>query len=105
MQRKSLQALTRSVFHVVIAAAAVSFTAGAAHADSTAARKLGQIGLINQTLQPKPPKPSPSYEPNNSSTYNANDAANANARSATNAGNPANPNPPAGAYPLTPNTK
>jgi hypothetical protein len=83
----------------VIASAAVS-----AHADS-AARKLGQVGLINQTLQPKPPKSAPGYEPNNSSTYNANDAANANTRNAVNAGNPAAATPPAGAYPLKPNTR
>jgi hypothetical protein len=72
--------------------------AATAHAES-AARKLGQVGLINQTLQPKPPKSSPAYEPNNSSTYNA------NARNGVNAGNAAAATPPAGAYPLKPNTQ
>ncbi|VXB05761.1 conserved exported hypothetical protein [Burkholderia sp. 8Y] len=33
----------------------------ASHADSSAAQKLGQIGVINQTLQPKPAKSSPAY--------------------------------------------
>jgi hypothetical protein len=75
--------------------------AGAAHADSRAAQKLGQMNIINQNLQPKPLR-SPSgnstaANPNPNSTYDANGAANTGARNAA--------TPPAGAYPLKPNTK
>ncbi len=79
--------------------------AAAAHADSRAAQKLGQMNIINQQFQPKPPKSSPGYSnsigpnANANSTYNANDAANAGGRNA------ATQVPPAGAYPLKPNTK
>jgi hypothetical protein len=90
---------------LMVASAALS-VAAAAHADGRAAQKLGQVGLINQTLQPKPLR-SPSgvanpTNPNPNSTYNANDAAKSNAR---NAANGANGGVPAGAYPLKPNTK
>ncbi|WP_050452320.1 hypothetical protein [Candidatus Burkholderia verschuerenii] len=92
------------VANALIIGATMLGVVASAHADS-AARKLGQVGLINQTLQPKPPKSSLGYEPNTNSTYNANDAANANTRNAVNAGNPAAAAPPAGAYPLKPNTR
>jgi hypothetical protein len=44
-----------------------------AHADGRAAQKLGQMGIINQTFQPKPPRSSPGYsaqpDQNANSTY------------------------------------
>jgi hypothetical protein len=103
------KALWRTAGRAWMAASAVLCIAASAHADGRAAQKLGQVGLINQTLQPKPLR-SPSgvanpASPNPNSTYNANDAANANARNAANAGNAGNGGVPAGAYPLKPNTK
>jgi hypothetical protein len=40
--------------------AGLCFTTSA-HADGRAAQKLGQMGIINQTFQPKPPHSSPGY--------------------------------------------
>jgi len=77
------------IHRIAVAALAISAAglgiANLAHADGTAARKLGQVGVINQTLQPKPPKSSPgAYSNSNSATTNSgsagNGANNANAR-------------------------
>jgi hypothetical protein len=66
----------RAIAGVLGASVAALCVAGNAHADSRAAQKLGQMGIINQTLQPKPPKSSPGYsaQPNSNanSTYNPN---------------------------------
>ncbi|WP_244817327.1 hypothetical protein [Caballeronia sp. Lep1P3] len=65
--------------------------ASAAHADGTAARKLGQIGVINQTMQPKAPRSSPgAYSNSNAPTNNSTNAVNPGYQ--TNPGNAANAN-------------
>lgn len=87
MNRNAVAALTFGV--------AAVFIVDAAHADSRAAQKLGQIGVINQTLQPKPPKSSPGAASNSpspnaaTSGYTGNAAINANGANA-NAANSAN---------------
>ncbi|SAK67105.1 hypothetical protein [Caballeronia ptereochthonis] len=83
---------------LIVGAAGLCF-ATAASADSQAAKKMGQMGVINQTLQPKPLKSNNAYSNsantntarpgyNANSTYNPNaaNAANANAVNAGNAG-------------------
>jgi hypothetical protein len=101
MKTARSSALWQCVGRPVAVAAVGACIAGTAHADSRAAQKLGQMNIINQNLQPKPlrapPANSTAPNPNTSSTYDANGAANANARNAA--------TPPAGAYPLKPNTK
>jgi hypothetical protein len=92
MQRKEviMNRHTKAAAWGVIAGALIATNA---HADGRAAQKLGQMGIINQTFQPKPPKSSPGYSaqpsPNNNSTYNPNtinSTNNANAANAANAG-------------------
>ncbi len=79
--------------------------ADAAHADSRAAQKLGQMNIINQQLQSKPPRSSPGYQ----NAPNTNPSINSNNPATVQPGGPAAPsapaNPPAGAYPLKPNTR
>lgn len=100
MKRDRNRALRRAMQVALIAGAAGLCFATAASADSQAAKKMGQIGVINNTLQPKPVQPAYSNPPpantvnpgyNANSTYNpntANAAANANA---VNAGKAAAP--------------
>ncbi|KDR36865.1 hypothetical protein BG57_10865 [Caballeronia grimmiae] len=83
-----------AVASLALGVAAV-FIVEAAHADNRAAQKLGQIGVINQTLQPKPPKSSPGGYSNSPNTnaptpgYTGNTAINANAANAANSANAA----------------
>jgi hypothetical protein len=67
--------------YALIASAMTMGLISAAHADGRAAQKLGQMGIINQQFQSKPPKSSPGYSnnataPNANSSYNANSSAN-----------------------------
>ncbi|MFM0049465.1 hypothetical protein [Caballeronia grimmiae] len=86
-----------AVASLALGVAAV-FIVEAAHADNRAAQKLGQIGVINQTLQPKPPKSSPGAYSNSPNTNaptpgytgtTGNTANNANAANAANSANAA----------------
>jgi hypothetical protein len=56
-----------SVVAFAIGAGGLVF-ATASQADNSAAHKLGQIGVINQTLQPKPAKSAPAYSNSNSTS-------------------------------------
>lgn len=84
VQRRAMQI-------ALIAGAAGLCFATAASADSQAAKKMGQIGIINQTLQPKPAKPNNAYS-NNANTNTANPDYNANSTYNPNAANAANAN-------------
>lgn len=53
-----------SVVAFAIGAGGLAF-ATVSQADNSAAHKLGQIGVINQTLQPKPTKSAPAYSNSN----------------------------------------
>jgi hypothetical protein len=59
----------------VVGTASLALTT-AAQADNRAAQKLGQIGVINQSLQPKQPKSSPGYSNGQANSANAANAAN-----------------------------
>ncbi|WP_244850867.1 hypothetical protein [Caballeronia sp. SL2Y3] len=56
-----------SVVAFAIGAGGLAF-ATVSQADNSAAHKLGQIGVINQTLQPKPTKSAPAYSNSNSTS-------------------------------------
>ena len=92
----------RAMHIALIAGAAGLCFATAANADSQAAKKMGQMGVINQTLQPKPLKPNNNAYSNSANTgtanqnYNANSTYNPNAANA-NAANPAATGAAAGA--------
>jgi hypothetical protein len=79
----------QAALRVLLASVACFCVASAAHADSRAALKLGQIGVINQTLQPKPTRSSPGSNNSNNanSTYDANSM---NSNNGANTANPAN---------------
>ena len=90
MKKSRNRAQRRALQIALIAGATGMCFATAASADSQAAKKMGQMGVINQTLQPKPLKPpaattntpnaattNPNYNAN--STYKPNTANNANA--------------------------
>ena len=83
VQRRAMQV-------ALIAGAAGLCFASAANADSQAAKKMGQMGIINQTLQPKPVKPN-AYS-NSANTNTANQNYNANSTYNPNAANGANAN-------------
>lgn len=91
--KKSRNHARRRALHIaLIAGAAGMCFATAASADSQAAKKMGQMGVINQTLQPKPLKPAnaPTNTPNVTTTnpnYNANSTYNSNAANSANAAN------------------
>ncbi|MDR5823279.1 hypothetical protein [Caballeronia sp. LZ043] len=101
MKKVSTRAPRRAMHIALIAGAAGLCFASAANADSQAAKKMGQMGIINQTLQPKPLRSNnnaysnnansnttnPGY--NNNSTYNPN-AANAGTANGLNGANSAN---------------
>jgi hypothetical protein len=78
--------------YVLVASALTVGLVSAAHADGRAAQKLGQMGIINQQFQSKPPKSSPGYS-NNATTPNANSSYNAN----SSANPPVTPNATTGA--------
>ncbi|KXV15400.1 hypothetical protein CR51_03310 [Caballeronia megalochromosomata] len=90
--KKSRNHARRRALHIaLIAGAAGMCFATAASADSQAAKKMGQMGVINQTLQPKPLKPAnaPTNTPNvtTNPNYNANSTYNPNAANNANAAN------------------
>ncbi|SAK45152.1 hypothetical protein AWB79_00945 [Caballeronia hypogeia] len=70
--------------------------ATAASADSQAAKKMGQMGVINQTLQSKPARSSNAYS-NSNNANTANPSYNANSTYNPNAANAADANTNAGA--------
>ncbi|MDR5782209.1 hypothetical protein QCE63_22665 [Caballeronia sp. LZ065] len=98
MKKDPTRASRRAMYIALIAGAAGLCFASAASADSQAAKKMGQMGIINQTLQPKPLRSNnnaysnsansnttnPGY--NNNSTYNSN-AANAGTANGVNSAN------------------
>ncbi|KAK48250.1 MULTISPECIES: hypothetical protein [Caballeronia] len=93
MKKSRNRAQRRALQIALIAGAAGMCFATAASADSQAAKKMGQMGVINQTLQPKPLKPPPATTntPNAATTnpnYNANSTYNPNAANAANGVNP-----------------
>ncbi|SPB13677.1 hypothetical protein NOV72_00941 [Caballeronia novacaledonica] len=93
MKKTRNRARRRALHIALIAGAAGMCFATAASADSQAAKKMGQMGVINQTLQPKPVRqPSaPTNTPNAATTnpnYNANSTYNPNAANNANAVNP-----------------
>ncbi|SAL41576.1 hypothetical protein AWB71_02117 [Caballeronia peredens] len=81
----------RAMHVALIAGAAGLCFATAASADSQAAKKMGQMGVINQTLQPKPLKSNNAYS-NSANTSTANPGYNANSTYNPNAANAANAN-------------
>jgi hypothetical protein len=99
MKKDHKHAQRRAMHLALIAGAAGLCFATAANADSQAAKKMGQMGVINQTLQPKPlrsnnaysnsantSQPTQNYNPNSTYNPNAANAANANAANAGTAG-------------------
>ncbi|BAN27438.1 hypothetical protein [Caballeronia insecticola] len=94
MKKDRNRVFLRAMHVALIAGAAGLCFATAANADSQAAKKMGQMGVINQTLQPKPLKSNNANSSSaNTSTanpgYNANSTYNPNAANAAN-GNAAN---------------
>ncbi|WP_250516757.1 hypothetical protein [Caballeronia sp. INDeC2] len=94
--KKSRNRAQRRALHIALIAGVTGMCfATAASADSQAAKKMGQMGVINQTLQPKPlSRPSANTAPNtpNAATtnpnYNANSTYNPNTANNANAVNP-----------------
>lgn len=82
----------RAMHIALIAGAAGLCFATAASADSQAAKKMGQMGVINQTLQPKPMQQPNAYSNTNNANmpnqnYNANSTYNPNAANNANTAN------------------
>ncbi|WP_277182276.1 hypothetical protein [Caballeronia sp. BR00000012568055] len=73
MKKTRHAAQWRSLSCTLLATLAGMCFATHAHADGRAAQKLGQMGIVNQTFQPKPPHSSPGYSAqpnqNSNSTY------------------------------------
>ena len=91
MKRDRNRAQRRAMHVALIVGAAGLCFATAASADTQAAKKLGQMGVINQTLQPKPvARPTYSNTPNANTpnpNYNANSTYNPNTTNAVNGAN------------------
>jgi hypothetical protein len=94
MKKSRNRAQRRALQIALIAGAAGMCFATAASADSQAAKKLGQMGVINQTLQPKPVRPPPTANapapnaPTTNPNYNANSTYKPNTANNANAVNP-----------------
>jgi hypothetical protein len=92
MKKDHKRVQLRAMQLALIAGAAGLCFASAANAESQAAKKMGQMGVINQTLQPKPLRSNNSAYSNNASSNTTNPGYNANSTYNPNAANAANAN-------------